>query len=267
MNDQSRPNSIRQQIKTKQNELSDYLSYLEPLGTRLTYFSIVGGAVAALLNAEVIRLLGQNALSATSWIIPLVAALLSLAATIATSVNKTQIESRLSQFQKSAAKMEGLAALLDAQQLTEEVAAKRFLKYVEECPPIPRRQKFVFEAIKGTIRQPVEGQVVPANFEASGTASNLGQDAYLWLMIEIDDSIWPKEGRIMVGRDEHWIQPVFEDGVGGQFSLSLWAANSDADNKLRAWLDQGNRTRTFPPLRPLPGMRRLARVSGLKRSN
>jgi hypothetical protein len=255
--------SIRNEIKEKQDEVSDYLSYLEPFGTRLAYVTIIGGAFAVLLNGEAVRTLIQGNASSMSGLLPLGAAMCSLAATIAASLHKLQVESRLSQLQKCAARMESLVALLDAHQLTEEAASKRFERYLEECPSIPHRRQFTFEAVQGAISEPHDGQVVQANFTASGSAQNIGKRIYLWLTVEIDDKIWPKESRLFVDIHGQWSQPVFEDGDVNQFGLSLWAVNSEADRKLQAWLDQGNRTRVFPELRPLPGMKRLARVRGL----
>jgi hypothetical protein len=260
------PTTLRKDIREKQNEISDYLSYLEPLGLRLTYASIVCGGLAVLLNGETVRALSQGSAGSTSWIVPLFAAVLSTTATIAAAVHKAQVESRLSQLQKCAAGMESIAVLLDAQQLSEAAAAKEFRKYIESCPTIPRRKNFAFESVTGSIDEPREGQVVQRDFVASGSAHDLGKQARLWLTVEIDDRIWPKEGRIVIRDIEgRWSHPVFEDGAADQFALSLWAANVEADRVLQAWLDTSNGTRTFPELRPLPGMRRLARVRGLRR--
>jgi hypothetical protein len=260
------PSVLRKEIREKQNEISDYLSDLEPRGARLTYVSIVCGALAVLLNTQTVLALSQSPGSSASWLVPLVAAGLSTAATIAAGVHKTQVESRLPKFQRCAAGMEGLAVLLDARQLSEAAAAKEFRKYIEDCPAIPRRRNFVFEAVRGTIDEPGEGQTLQADFVASGTVRDAGNDARIWLAVEIDGRIWPKEGRIVVRDAEgHWSQPVFEDGTSAEFALSLWAANAEADRSLRAWLDASNRTRVFSELRPLAGMRRLDRVGKLRR--
>jgi hypothetical protein len=268
MPDHSGPSTLRKEIGEKQNAISDYLSYLEPLGSRLTYVSIICGALAVLLNGETVRTISQGTAGSKSWIFPLVAAILSTIATIAAGAHKSQVESRLSQLQKCAAGLEALGVLLDSRQLSEGAASRQFQKYIEECPVIPRRKEFAFEAIKGTIREPREGQVVQAEFEASGSAQNVGKDAHLWLAAEIDDRIWPKEGHLIVNDvDGQWRHPVFEDGVVDRFGLSLWAANAEADRRLHTWLEECNRTRVFPELRPLPGMRRLARVRGLRRGN
>jgi len=266
MRDPAEPSALRKEIREKQNEISDYLSDLEPRGARLTYISIVCGALAVLLNTQTVLALSQSPGSSTSWLAPLLAAGLATAATISASVYKTQVESRLPKFQRCAAGMEGLAVLLDARQLSEAVAAREFRRFIEDCPPIPRRRNSDFEAVRGAIDEPDEGQSLQADFVASGTVQDAGKDARIWLAVEIEDRIWPKEGRVVLrGTGGQWSHAVFEDGTAGEFSLSLWAANAQADRSLQAWLDASNRTRVFPEMRPLPGMKRLDRVRGLRR--
>ena len=116
----------------------------------------------------------------------------------------------------------------------------------------------------GTISQPSDGGVVNATFNASGTAHNAGKGVYLWLAVEIQGRIWPKEGRVLVDSNGQWNSSVFEDGHPDQFGLSLWAANPDANVQLRAWLEHGQQTGNYPELHPLPGMKRLARAQGLR---
>jgi hypothetical protein len=260
MSGQVAPSGIRLQIKEKQDELSNYLSVLEPRGTRLMYLNIICGAAATLLAGGAASALSQDPPRSGSWLIPLLAAICSFLATVAAALSKVQLESRLPLLQKFAARLEGLAALLDANAVTDAEASKRFDGYVQECPAIPRRNQFPFEAVIGTISEPQEGDSVKTTFEAAGTVHNLGRGVTIWLTVEIDDKIWPKEGRVFVDTHGRWSQVVFEDGNAGQIGLSLWAVNVEADRKLRAWLNGGNRTRTFPELRPLPGMKRLARA-------
>jgi hypothetical protein len=264
MSDQLATPGIRRQIKEKQDEISNYLSVLEPRGTRLTYLNIICGAAATLLGGGAASALSQDSPPTGSWLIPLLAAICSFVATVAAALSKVQLESRLPLLQKSATRLEGLAALLDANAVSDAEASKRFDGYVQECPPIPRRNQFPFEAVSGTIGEPQDGQPVQATFRAAGTVYNLGRSVTLWLTVEIDDKIWPKEGRVFVDTHGRWSQAVFEDGVNAQVGLSLWAVNVEADRKLQAWLDGGNRTRTFPELRPLPGMKRLARVQNIR---
>lgn len=121
-----------------------------------------------------------------------------------------------------------------------------------------------FRTATGTITEPADRGIVKRTFETSGTARNVGKGVHLWLAVEINDRIWPKEGRLLVNGTGQWRVTVFEDGRPDQFGLSLWSANSSADTQLRAWLDRGANTGAFPELQPPPGMKRLARVEGLR---
>ncbi len=124
-----------------------------------------------------------------------------------------------------------------------------------------------YQSSNGAISEPRDRAIVNAMFNASGTANNLGKGVYVWLAVEINGRIWPKGDRLTVDRNGQWNQRVFEDGHPDQFALSLWAANSDANVQLRAWLERGQQTGVYPELHPLPGMKRLARVEGLRVAN
>lgn len=127
-----------------------------------------------------------------------------------------------------------------------------------------RDSDVAFQRASGTISQPSDRAVVTARFDASGTAQNVDEDVYLWLAVEISGRIWPKEGTVSVKTNGRWSAPVFEDGRPDQFGLSLWAANPQANRQLHAWLERGLLRGDFAELQPLPGMKRLARVEGLR---
>jgi hypothetical protein len=115
----------------------------------------------------------------------------------------------------------------------------------------------------GTISRPSDGDTVTHRFEASGTVHNVGRDVYLWLLVEINGRTWPKEGTMIVDKSD-WKQSVREDGNPDQFGLSLWAASSDANVQIRAWMEHGQRTGVYPEFHPVPGMKRLAQSQGLR---
>jgi hypothetical protein len=115
----------------------------------------------------------------------------------------------------------------------------------------------------GTISHPSDGDIVTPRFEASGTAHNVGRDVRLWLVVEVNGRMWPKEGTVTV-EDADWKQSVREDGRPDQFWLSLWAASPDANVHIRSWVEHGQRTGVYPEFTPVPGMKRLAQVQGLR---
>lgn len=260
MSYKSRDSDIKNQVQDKRDEISNYLSSLEPRSTRLTYVNIIGAALATLLSGGVVHGLSQTPPTSVSWVLPLGAAICSCIATVAAGLYKGQVEARLPLLQKLSARLEGLAALLAANQITDGEASTRFQGYVEECPWIPASPS----AVRGTIVEPRAGQAVPATFTASGTAHNPDRRSTLWLTVEIGGRLWPKEMPVSVDIHGQWELTVFEDGQSaGPISLSLWSANAQASRTLQAWLDDGNRTRTFPELLRVDGMKRLARVQDI----
>jgi hypothetical protein len=128
--------------------------------------------------------------------------------------------------------------------------------------PIEDPDAFLYS--NGTISEPSDREVVNARFNASGTANDVRKGVYLWLAIEINGKIWPREGHLIVRTDGQWNQPVFEDGRPDQFALSLWATNTAANLQVQAWLDRGLLTGNFPEFPPVPGMKRLDRKQGLR---
>jgi hypothetical protein len=259
--------ALQAEIRDKQNEVSNYLSQLVPRGTALTYISIVCGALAVLLNLESVRALSQDSGNSASWLVPLLAAVLSTMATIAAALHKARVESLLPQLQKCAAGMDSLTVLLENHAVEEKAAAKEFAKYLEACPVVPRRRKnLAYDAVNGTIDSPEDDQTVQARFTAHGTVRDVGKHVRLWLAVEVGDEIWPKEGRVALDVRGDWSHTVFEDGAFEQFALSLFAVNREADQTLQAWLDRSIREGVYPAIRRPPGARRVHRVERLRRT-
>jgi hypothetical protein len=258
---------LSRRINDKHEEVCEYVSFLERRGVILTYANIIGGAIATALNAGLASGLLPYTSDSFSIGISIAAAILSLLATIAASLHKAQIESRLTEVQACAVRLEGLSVLLESAQLSVIESGKLYNEYIAKCPAIPTRHQPSLDLVRGTIETPSPNEVVERTFFASGQAEGINKDTHLWLSIEIDDRIWPKEGNIYVDNQHQWRQQVCEDGVTNQFSLSLWATNAEADRKIRIWLDRGSYTGNFPELRRFPGMRRIARVDGLCRKN
>jgi hypothetical protein len=88
---------------------------------------------------------------------------------------------------------------------------------------------------------------------------------HLWLAVEIDDCLWPKEGEVSVQDDGSWSKTIFEEGKVDEFSLSLWAVNATGERYVRDWFKEGDRVGNYRELRRTSGMQRLAKVNGLHR--
>jgi hypothetical protein len=254
--------ALLRRINDTRAAISDHLSRLEPFGTSLTYTNILCGTIATALTGG-LAAFASHIPGRGTLIVAASASACSLVATIAASVHKTRVGARLAKTQACAAKLDGLAVLIETSCLPIKEAANRYNEYLAACPPIPSRHASGSEA-NGTITMPAANQAVGRTIAAAGHVSGLDESTYLWIAIEVDDRIWPKEGRLSINNQHQWNQEVYEDGKADEFSLSLWAVNLDADRKLRAWLESGNQSGTFPELRRLAGMRRLARVDRLR---
>jgi hypothetical protein len=123
----------------------------------------------------------------------------------------------------------------------------------------------ISDRVRGEIKQPTVDQEVGDTFVASGSAKGVQQGLHLWLAIEINGRIWPNEGELLLEDDGSWKTTVFEEGTAARFSLSLFAANEEGHDYIRSWLRSSVQTGSYPELRRTIGMRRLARVTGLRR--
>jgi hypothetical protein len=123
----------------------------------------------------------------------------------------------------------------------------------------------ISDRVRGDIKRPAPNEEIGDTFVASGSAKGLQQGLHLWLAIEIEGRIWPKEGVLQVEDDGSWTSTVFEEGSAEYVSLSLFAANDDGNEYLRSWLRASDLTGDYSELRRTVGMRRLWRVDGLRR--
>ena len=119
--------------------------------------------------------------------------------------------------------------------------------------------------LNGSIDAPKPGTTVTRRtFECSGKASGLGQDTHLWLAIEVNNHIWPKEREIHTLADGSWKTVVYEDGATDKFSLSLLSANAEAEKQINQWIEAGKKTGQYTELLGIPGTERLDRIDGLR---
>jgi hypothetical protein len=118
--------------------------------------------------------------------------------------------------------------------------------------------------LKATIDEPKAGQTVTRRtFICKGTARGVGPQTHLWLAIEANNHIWPKESEVRVS-DGTWENTVYEDGATDRFSISLFSANDAAERQITQWIEAGKRTGQYTELVGIPGTVRLARIDNLK---
>ena len=120
--------------------------------------------------------------------------------------------------------------------------------------------------VSGKIEVPVRGHTVPNRFDCAGTLEGYksGGGVHIWLAVEINGFIWPKERQLRVGKDGRWSAIVFEDGGGTEFSLILLAADEVAHAKIEEWLALGKSRGKYERMNMIEGSFRLDRVEKLR---
>lgn len=117
---------------------------------------------------------------------------------------------------------------------------------------------------RATIDDPPQNQTVRRTIHCAGSATNVPPNMHLWLAVEANGLIWPKEGEVHIDKDR-WGATVFEDGATKRFSIALLIATPEADKFIRKWLDEGRRNKgEYAEMRGIPGTERIARVDGLR---
>ena len=275
-------NGLLRKIRDKRRRIAAFVGKLEPRGVRLMNLSIICGAIATALTAgpaiggsRLTEALGTAGPNSPSWRILCGAAMaFSLVATIATNLYKSHdTASRLAKAQACDAKLEGLETLVELRQMSTNEAATRYEECIPEVSFIPseleakkwsRRQPSL-DMVKGDIKKPSQNQDVEDTFLCSGWTEGLHSCLHLWLAVEINGRIWPKEGEVYVEDDGSWSKTIFEEGISDRFSLSLFAVNAEGDKHVRDWFKVCDRIGNYPELLRTPGMIRLSRVNGLRR--
>jgi hypothetical protein len=274
--------SLLKRIRDRRRRIESFIGSLEPTGARLTNFNIVCGAVATVLTATpaiggkpLLDALGTTDPNSLSWrILFAIAALFSLLSTIAANLYRSHdIASRLGKAQACGAKLEGLETLLELHQIDLKEAATQYTQCISEIPFVSDttgrllKRRTSLDWAKGEIGEPKPDQDVEATFCCSGWVDGLGPGSHLWLAVEVEGRIWPKEREVLVEKDGSWKETIYEEGRTPTFSLSLFVADNRANKRIRAWLDKGDETGRYEELRRLPGTRRIARVDGLRRKS
>jgi len=273
--------SFLKRIKDRRRTIRSFVDALEPKGIRLTNLNIVCSAIATLLTAtpavlgkKLTDVLGSSANPVTWQVLFAGAAFFSLIATVAANVYKSNdMASRLAKAQACGAKLEGLETLLELGQISLKEAATQYTKLISEISFISlekgrsRRARASPDWVKGEITEPRQNQVVGDVFSASGWVEGTDAGLHIWLAVEIKGLIWPKEREVRIEDDGFLKETVVEEGATESFSLSMFVADNKANKKIRAWLDKGDQTGDYSELRRLPGMRRIARVEGLRRTS
>jgi hypothetical protein len=115
---------------------------------------------------------------------------------------------------------------------------------------------------RASIDDPRPNQTVTRTIHCSGSATSVQPNMHLWLVVEANGFIWPKEGEVYIDKDR-WSATIFEHGVSKEFSIALLIANPEADKFIREWIEEGQRKGKYAGIKGIPGTERIARVDGL----
>ena len=280
MNTSETREELLKRIRERRRGIKWFIDNLEPTGMRLTNFNIVCGAIATALTAApalggkaLMEALGITDPETLAWrLLFASAAVFSLISTIAANLYKThEIAARLGKAQVCDTKLEALETLLELDEIVVKKAAAQYTQCLAEIPFV-RSSRFLnlpsaLDWVKGEIEQPKPNQVVESTIRCSGWVEAVSPDCHLWLVIEANGYIWPKEREFFADDDGSWKDTIYEEGATATFSLSLFAANAQANKRIRAWLDHGDASGNYVHMRRVPGTRRIAKIDGLHRAN
>jgi hypothetical protein len=128
-------------------------------------------------------------------------------------------------------------------------------------------RSYIIATITGQIDKPKNGQSLQKTFECSGHINNYkeGSGLHIWLAVEVDNLMWPKERQLEVKPDGKWSAQVYQDSpptTKTDFSLSLIAVTDDANNHIKDWLERGKKEGNYKGMR-MEGLFRLYRTENL----
>lgn len=115
-----------------------------------------------------------------------------------------------------------------------------------------------------TIDEPHQNQTVGRTIHCSGWATGIQPTMHLWLTVEANRFIWPKEGEVLVDSENRWRAIIFEDGAIKRFSVALLVTGPEGDKLIREWLEDGRRKGEYAEMKGIPGAERIARIDGLR---
>jgi hypothetical protein len=269
-------------IQDKRRRIGVYLQQIEPRGSRLTNATIIFGGIATLLTASQL-VFGRGSTNLLKTIYPMeggisIWQILAVAATICSAIaaiagamyKQQELASRLAKAQACAVKLEGLESSLDLDLVSVKDASNRYMQCITEIPFVPLQSldpgRYSVDSVKGGFTIPNASQQVPHTFQAAGSVRDMGAKIHLWLAVETNGFIWPKEGQIIPDESGSWVATVFEDGATDLFSLSLIAADETAHKQFTNWMKSGKKSGNYAKITLPLSARRVARVDELRLS-
>jgi hypothetical protein len=111
---------------------------------------------------------------------------------------------------------------------------------------------------QGKILIPKNGGSVERHFLVSGELSDIPRGYQIWLAVEKENLIWPKEPMISPN-DHRWSRMIKENSLplGESFSLSLLCVSPKGQTMIEKWFAQGALTVEYPGLKEIEEISRL----------
>ncbi len=103
--------------------------------------------------------------------------------------------------------------------------------------------------------------------QCAGKVAKLYRESgmHLWLAVEVNGHIWPKEPEVEVRPDGGWTAAVYQDAPYTPFSLDLLVADENAHRKIMRWVEDGKaQGGNFDKMDWFEGTLRIDRIDGLQ---
>jgi hypothetical protein len=115
----------------------------------------------------------------------------------------------------------------------------------------------------GRVVAPLTGDRLERAFTAEGTLAAIPPDRHVWLAVQVDNLLFPKEPEIPRA-DRRWSAQVVQGGDPSEdFALALLMVDADGQRVIERWLSRGQRSGDYPGLERITGSAKLDVVRNL----
>ena len=119
------------------------------------------------------------------------------------------------------------------------------------------------------ITSPTPNSMVNRTIKCEGIIASPQKGKHFWLFVEELDSssqtlYWPKEPEIIPDRFGHFSVEIFEDGIGENFTISLFSVEESGQKLIINWLKTGAESGNYPPMKDVISAEKLSEVKNLK---
>ena len=124
--------------------------------------------------------------------------------------------------------------------------------------------------VKGEIIYPNHNDTINSTLTCKGTILNYKNDAKIWLVVEVPDSLkrieyWPKKPAFPIKPDANgnWETTIYEDGEMREVNLALYVVSDTVNQAILDWFERGDLIGEYPSFELIRGETRLDRKNNL----